>query len=149
VLSYLDAAKKYIPALARKTDAVVVLGELPSAAIDTLVKLLPEIDLVISTGAVKAGETLQSTGKKTRVVGSGSSGYVGHNVVLNFGAAGRDSIAISASSESLTDVYDEPGTWKERLDAFNAQGSAASASPQPKSNALPTTTMSAQTHKSN
>jgi 2',3'-cyclic-nucleotide 2'-phosphodiesterase (5'-nucleotidase family) len=121
VLPYLDAAKKYIPALARKTDAIVVLGELPSAAIDTLVKLLPEIDFVISTGAVKAGETMQPTGKKTRVVGTGSSGYTGHHVVLDFDGASRDSIPIAASLDQLTDAYDEPGVWKDRVTAFDAQ----------------------------
>jgi 2',3'-cyclic-nucleotide 2'-phosphodiesterase (5'-nucleotidase family) len=120
VLPYMDAAKKYIPSLARKVDAVVLLAELPSQAIDTLVKVLPEIDLVITTGAAKAGESVQTSGKKTRVVGTGSSGYAGHYVMLDFDVAGKDSIGITTSLDQLTDTYEEKGAWLDKVTAFNA-----------------------------
>jgi len=124
LLPYMDAAAKYLPTLIRKTDAVVVLGELSSGQIDTLVKAYPQIALVISTGAVRNGETVAMSGK-TRVLGTGSSGYSGHWAKLEFNPAWHDSIGFSQYQDQLTDTYDEKGPWADKLAAFNA------ASPSP------------------
>lgn len=131
----LEAAKKYLPALIRKTDAVVVLCELGSGAIDTLVKQFPEIDVVISTGALRQGESPMVIGK-THVVGTGTSGYNGHYVTLEFNPAWTDSLGFAQFQDPLTDVYEETGQWADKLAAFNAQP------PQPSAPAKPATSTS-------
>jgi 2',3'-cyclic-nucleotide 2'-phosphodiesterase (5'-nucleotidase family) len=128
---HLQAAKKYIPALARKVDAVVLICELPSAALDTLLKVVPDIDLVISTGALRSGETPTMVGK-TRIVGSGSSGYTGHYAMLEFNPSWGDSIGFRQYQDALSDTYDEKGEWADRQAAFNA---APPPSPNPASTA--------------
>jgi hypothetical protein len=97
----------------------VVLAELSSGQIDTLAKAFPQIDLVISTGALKTGETLTTSGK-TRVIGTGSSGYSGHFVTMEMNPSWGDSIAYVPFQDQLTDAYDERGPWADRLAAFNA-----------------------------
>jgi 2',3'-cyclic-nucleotide 2'-phosphodiesterase (5'-nucleotidase family) len=128
VTPYMEAAAKYLPSLIRKTDAVVVLGELSSGQIDTLVKAYPDIALVISTGALRNGETPLTIGK-TRVIGPGSSGYSGHWAMLEFNAGGKDSIGFSQYQDQLTDTYDEKGVWADKLAAFNAAPSAPPVKP--------------------
>lgn len=132
IIPHLDAAKKYLPALIRKTDAVVVLCGLSSAQIDTLVQQFPEIDFIISIGAMRQGETVQQIGK-TRVVGTGTSGYNGHWAMLDFSAAKSDSLGFSSFQEPLSDAYEETGTWANKLAAFNA-----APPPPPPAKAAPT-----------
>ncbi len=131
IIPHLDAAKKYLPSLIRKTDAVVVLCGLTSAQIDTLVQLYPQIALVISSGALRQGENVQQIGK-TRVVGTGTSGYNGHWAMLDFNPANGDSVGFTSFNEPLTDSYEETGTWADKLAAFNA------APPPPPAKAAPT-----------
>ena len=116
VMPYMEAAKKYLPSLHKKVDAIVILAELPSGAIDTLSKAYPEIDLVISTGALRTGEAL-SVVNKTRVLGTGSSGYSGHSVTMSFAG---DSIAFNPYQDQLTETYEERSAWSDKLAAFNA-----------------------------
>jgi len=119
VTPYMDAAKKYLPSLLGKTDAVVVLGELSSGQIDTLCRAYPQIAMVISTGAVRTGETPSLSGK-THVLGTGSSGYAGHYATLEFNPAWHDSLGFTQYQDQLTDAYDEKGEWSDKLAAFNA-----------------------------
>jgi 2',3'-cyclic-nucleotide 2'-phosphodiesterase (5'-nucleotidase family) len=126
VMPYMDAAKKYLPGLISKTDAVVVLAELGSGAIDTLVKEFPDIALIISTGALRSGESPTTIGK-TRVVGTGSSGYTGHYAMLDFNPGKADSIGFTAFQDQLTATYEEKGVWEDRLTAFSAQPASAPA----------------------
>jgi len=156
VTPYLEAAGRYLPSLIRKTDAVVVLGELGSGQIDTLVKAFPDIALVISTGAIRNGEQPMTIGK-TRVLGTGSSGYNGHWASIEFDPARRDSLGFSQYQDALTDTYDEKGPWADKLASFNATSSPSlnpattpastasspvSSSPTPTKNSLPVTTSS-------
>jgi 2',3'-cyclic-nucleotide 2'-phosphodiesterase (5'-nucleotidase family) len=127
VTPYMDAAKKYLPSLLGKTDAVVVLGELSSGQIDTLCKAYPQIALVISTGAVRNGETPAVSGK-THVIGTGSSGYSGHYAMLEFNPAFHDTVGFSQYQDQLTETYDEKGTWADKLAAFNATSNPPSPS---------------------
>ncbi|MDD5087669.1 MAG: hypothetical protein PHI18_02570, partial [bacterium] len=76
VLPAVDAARQYVPALARKTDAVLVLADLPTATIDALLAAVPDVDFVISSGALRGGEQPVKIGR-TQVGGTGSSGYSG------------------------------------------------------------------------
>ena len=119
ITPHLDAAKKYLPSLERKTDAVVVLCGLTSSQIDTLVQQFPGIDLIISSGALRQGETAYLVGK-THVVGTGTSGYNGHWAMLDFNPATKDSVGFTAFMDPLTDGYEESGQWADRLAAFNA-----------------------------
>ena len=124
---HLQAAKKYIPALAPKVDAVVLICELPSAALDTLLKVVPDIDLVITTGNVRSGESPSNIGK-THILGTGSSGYNGHYAMLEFNPSWGDSIGFRPYQDALSDTYDEKGEWADRQAAFNA---APPPSPKP------------------
>lgn len=126
----MDAVNKYLPELMRKSDAVLVLCELPTDDIDTLVAKYPDIDLIISTGALRTGETTQTVGKKTRLLGTGSSGYNGHYALLEFQPAWGDSIAFTDFKDALLETYDVPGTWSERLAAF--EGKTAPVTPAQK-----------------
>ncbi len=126
---YFEAAKKYIPMLRRKTDAVVLLCELPTAAIDSLVSAMPNaIDLVISTGSLRSGETPVQNGR-THIVGPGSSGYSGHYAMLEFNPAWKDSVGFSNMTDYLTETYEEKSEWTDRLAAFNASPGTPGATP--------------------
>jgi 2',3'-cyclic-nucleotide 2'-phosphodiesterase (5'-nucleotidase family) len=132
VMPYMDAAKKYVPSLAGKVDAIVLLAELPTGALDTLCKAYPQISLVISTGALRSGETLTTIGK-TRVIGTGSSGYSGHFITMAFNG---DSISYTPYQDQLTDSYDEKGTWADKLAAFNASPPPNKPNPTPASTSV-------------
>jgi 2',3'-cyclic-nucleotide 2'-phosphodiesterase (5'-nucleotidase family) len=119
IMPYMDAAKKYLPDIERKVDAVVVLAELSSGQIDTLIRAYPAIDLVISTGALRTGETISTIGR-TRILGTGSSGYNGHYVMMDFNPAWGDSIAYVPFQDQLTESYEEKSVWSDKLTAFNA-----------------------------
>jgi 2',3'-cyclic-nucleotide 2'-phosphodiesterase (5'-nucleotidase family) len=140
VTPYMDAAKKYLPSLLKKTDAVVVLGELTSGQIDTLVKAYPDIDVVISTGAVKTGEAPYVVGK-THVLGTGSSGYSGHYAMLEFNPSRSDSVGFTQYQDQLTETYEEKGLWADKIAAFSAMPAAPAQplkTPNPALNTLPT-----------
>ena len=140
IMPHREAAKKYIPSLARKVDAVVLLCELSSAQLDTLLKLVPDVDLVLSTGGIKSGENVSLIGR-TRVLGTGSSGYNGHYAMLEFNPAWKDSVGFSSYQEPLTDAYDEQGVWSDKLAAFNAAPPPqAKPAPQTKTSVKPTQT---------
>ena len=124
VIPALEAAQKFIPALARKVDAVVLLSDLPSTTLDTILKRLPEIDVVISAGALRTGETAALI-EKSQVMGTGSSGYAGHSVTLEFNPAWKDSIGFAQFQDQLTDIYDEQGLWADRQAAFEAKPAVA------------------------
>jgi 2',3'-cyclic-nucleotide 2'-phosphodiesterase (5'-nucleotidase family) len=139
VAPYIEAAKKYIPSLARSNDAVILLAELSSQAIDSLLKVVPEIDLIISSGALRSGETSTTVGK-TRIMGPGSSGYNGHYTMLEFNPSWKDSVAFVDASISLDDTYDETGKWADRLAAFQASPQAGTLASPPKPASLSPTT---------
>jgi 2',3'-cyclic-nucleotide 2'-phosphodiesterase (5'-nucleotidase family) len=132
VTPMMDAAKKYLPSLIRKTDAVVVLGELTSGQIDTLCKAYPQIAVVISVGAVKTGE-LPSMSGKTRVLGTGSQGSNGHYATLEFNPVWKDSVGFVQFQDPLSDTYEEKGLWADKVTAFNAMP----VTPQPVKTASP------------
>ncbi|MCB9391367.1 MAG: hypothetical protein H6506_01810 [Calditrichaeota bacterium] len=113
-----DAAKQYLPELFRKTDAVVLLCELPTDDIDSLVADFPDLDMVISTGALRTGETATVLGKKTHVLGTGSSGYNGHYATLEFQPSWGDSVGFADFKDALLEAYDVPGEWADRLASF-------------------------------
>ncbi len=114
-----EAIKKHVNVLKKKADVVVLLCELPSAALDTLCLQIPGIDFVISTGALKSGEMAYTVGK-TQIVGTGSSGYTGHSTTFVLNPAWGDSVGVTHFNDQLTDAYDQPGMWTDRLAAFNA-----------------------------
>lgn len=117
---YFEAARKYVAMLRKKTDAVVLLCELPTAAIDSLVNSMPNaIDLVISTGALRSGEAPSQNGR-THIVSPGSSGYSGHYAMLEFNPAWKDSVGFANTTDYLTDTYEEQGEWTDKLAAFNS-----------------------------
>jgi 2',3'-cyclic-nucleotide 2'-phosphodiesterase (5'-nucleotidase family) len=115
-----EAAAKYLPGLIKKTDAVVLLCELPSDDLDSLVKTYPDIDVIISTGALRSGETMTMIGK-TRVFGTGSSGYNGHYAMLEFNPTWQDSIAVADFKDPLADSYEQAGQWADRLATFEGK----------------------------
>lgn len=116
--SYMDAVKKYVPLLNRKADVVVLLCELPSTALDTMLVAFPDIDLVVSSGALKTGEQPTKVGK-TQIVGTGSSGYSGHYCMIELNPQWKDSVAFTNFTDFLTDTYEEKGPWADRLLAFS------------------------------
>jgi 2',3'-cyclic-nucleotide 2'-phosphodiesterase (5'-nucleotidase family) len=128
---FLETANKYLPVLERKCDAVMVLAELPTADVDALVEAHPEIDLIISTGALRTGEQLSDVGK-TKVVGTGSSGYNGHWISMEFDPAWGDSVAYDSFRDQLTDKYEEEGEWSERLADFEGKRKAEAKKSSPR-----------------
>ncbi|MDD5087670.1 MAG: hypothetical protein PHI18_02575 [bacterium] len=120
VIPAYEAVQKYVPALSRKVDAVVLLSDLPSTTLDTILAKIPEIDVVISAGALRTGENAARV-VNSQVVGTGSSGYAGHYATLEFNPAWGDSIGFTNFLDQLTDIYDEQGLWAERQAAFEAK----------------------------
>ena len=126
---YFEAAKKYVPMLRKKADAVVLICELPTAAIDSVVKSMPDmIDLVISTGALRSGETPTQIGN-THVVGPGSSGYNGHYAMLEFKPEWKDSVGFVNWTDPLADSYEETSEWTQKLAQFNTTPAPTSSLP--------------------
>lgn len=117
VSSTREAADRYLPMLKNKVNAIIVLCELPTDDIDSLVKAHPYIDLVISSGALRSGETTTMIGS-TRVTGVGSSGYNGHWAKFEFNPAWGDSFAYADYKDALIDTYELPGEWTDKLAAF-------------------------------
>lgn len=115
---YMDAVKKYVPMLNKKADVVVLLCELPSTALDSMLVQYPDVDVVISSGALKTGEQPTRIGK-TQILGTGSSGYSGHYATVELNPAWKDSVAFASFNDFLTDSYEERGSWADRLQAFN------------------------------
>lgn len=128
---FIETAAKYIPTLKRKCDAIVVLAELPTADVEALVEAQPDIDLIISTGALRTGEQISDIGK-TKVIGTGSSGYNGHWISMEFDPAWGDSVAYDTFRDQLTDQYDEEGEWAQKLAAFEGKAKDVSHTPEPK-----------------
>ena len=120
VSNTMDAAKKYLPELKNKADAIVLLCELPTADLETLLAEYPFVDFAISTGALRTGESATLMGT-TRVVGSGSSGYNGHWAMFEMNPAWGDSMAYSDYRDQLTDTYDVPGELTDKLAAFEVE----------------------------
>ncbi|MBU0692186.1 hypothetical protein KKC97_12955 [bacterium] len=128
---FMATAAKYMPTLQRKCNAIVILAELPTADVEALVEAYPEIDLIISTGALRTGEQISDIGK-TKVIGTGSSGYNGHWLSMEFDPAWGDSIAFDTFRDQLTDQYDEKGEWSDRLAAFEGKSKAQAKAEAPK-----------------
>jgi hypothetical protein len=76
--------------------------------------------VIISTGALRSGETMTMSGK-TRVFGTGSSGYNGHYAMLEFNPSWRDSIAVADFKDPLADSYEQTGQWADRLATFEGK----------------------------
>lgn len=124
VTSTRAAADRYLNELKGKVNAIVLLCELPSDDLDSLLAAHPEVDFAISTGALRTGETTTFV-NKTRVTSPGSSGYNGHYATIEFNPAWGDSIGFSDFKDALTDTYEQPGPWQDRLAAFEeANGTA-------------------------
>ncbi len=117
VTSTREAAERYLNELKSKVNAIVLLCELPSDDLDSLLAKYPEVDFAISTGALRTGETTTFV-NKTRVTSPGSSGYNGHYATLEFNPAWGDSVGFSDFKDALTDTYEQPGPWLDRLAAF-------------------------------
>ncbi|MCB9367400.1 MAG: hypothetical protein H6506_01805 [Calditrichaeota bacterium] len=120
VTSTFEAADRFIPEVAKKSNAIVLLCELSTDDLDSLIKVHPEIDLVVSTGALRSGETSTMFGK-TRVLGTGSSGYNGHYAMLEFNPAWGDSTAFSDYKDALTDSYESESELNKDLLAFEVR----------------------------
>jgi 2',3'-cyclic-nucleotide 2'-phosphodiesterase (5'-nucleotidase family) len=136
--SYYEAVQKYVPLLAKKADVVVLLCELPSAALDTMLPKFPQINLVVSSGALRSGEQPTKVGN-AQVVGTGSSGYSGSSCTLELNPAWPDSVGFASFTDMLTEAYDTPGVWADRLAAFNSQTGTpppVSQTPQPSSTSM-------------
>lgn len=120
VIPAFEAIQKYVPGLTRKVDAIVLLSDLPSTTLDTILQKVPGVDVVISAGALRTGETAARI-ENAQVLGTGSSGYNGHYATLEFNPAWGDSIGFTQYQNQLTDVYDEQGLWADRQAAFTAK----------------------------
>jgi 2',3'-cyclic-nucleotide 2'-phosphodiesterase (5'-nucleotidase family) len=105
VLPQMEVAKVLVPKLDAKTDAVVLLCDLSTKEIDTLLQVVPQIAAVISTGPLVPGT------QATRIRGAwcaptGSSGHEGTALTLEFNPAWGDSIGESFVDVQLTGDYD-------------------------------------------
>lgn len=117
VTPYGDALKKSLSALTRKTDSIVLLCDLSSTVLDSILPLFPDIDLVISSGSLRTGEQATKVGH-AQVVGTGSSGYNGCCCTMEFNPTWSDSIAFTHYMDALTEAYDTQGLWADRIAQF-------------------------------
>lgn len=117
VSSTREAADRYLAELKGNVNSIILLCELPSDDLDSLLANHPEVDLVISTGAMRSGETATMV-HGSRVVSPGSSGYNGHYAMLEYNPAWGDSIGYSDYKDALIDTYEQPGPWLDKLTAF-------------------------------
>jgi 2',3'-cyclic-nucleotide 2'-phosphodiesterase (5'-nucleotidase family) len=128
LLPYLDVARTLIPKLDRKVDAIVVLCDFRNEAIDTLVQVAPQIDVVLTNGIVRPGSRVTYSGKAL-VAPTGSSGQNGTALVLEFNPAMGDSLGYHFINEELTDDYEGENVISPMVAEWKSQASPAKKAP--------------------
>ncbi|MBU1937741.1 hypothetical protein KKG05_10120 [bacterium] len=118
LLPYLDVAKSMVPKLKRKVDAVVLLCDLDLQDIDTLLKVAPQIDIVITRGPLRPRSEVTRFGK-TLIVPTGTSGHNGTALTLEFNPSWGDSIGYDFVDTQLTDDYEGENSVSPFLTAYS------------------------------
>jgi hypothetical protein len=77
------ACGKLIKKVAKQCDHLTVTGEFTKPEVDSLVRVFPEIKLVLTSSTDNAGMAIP-VGKSAVVIGSGTRGYTGNYVDWNF-----------------------------------------------------------------
>ena len=117
LLPYLEVAKSVIPKLKRKVDAVVLLCDFNRQDIDTLLQVVPQIDVVITRGPLRPRSEVSLMGK-TLVVPTGTSGHNGTALTLEFNPSWGDSLGYDFVDVQLTDDYKGENSISPLLAAF-------------------------------
>jgi 2',3'-cyclic-nucleotide 2'-phosphodiesterase (5'-nucleotidase family) len=148
VLPHLDVAKTLVPKLDAKTDAVILLCDLTSKEIDTLLQVVPRIAAVISTGPIVPG-TQATRIREAWCVPCGSSGQQGTALTLEFNPAWGDSIGQSFEDVQLTSDYDGTNDITQLVEqseqaASASPGGVKPAVPRPMPGAMPGGSLSPQ-----
>ena len=105
LLPSIEVAKSVIPKLKRKVDAVILLCDFIKPEIDTLLKVVPQIDVIITKGSLRPRSQVTLVGK-TLLVPTGSSGHNGTALTLEFNPAWGDSLGYDFVDVPLTAEYD-------------------------------------------
>jgi 2',3'-cyclic-nucleotide 2'-phosphodiesterase (5'-nucleotidase family) len=124
LLPYLDVARTLIPKLDRKVDAVVLLCDFRNAPIDTLLKVTPQIDVILTTGILRPASRVIYSGN-TLLVATGSSGQNGTALLLEFDPAMGDSLGHDFVNEQLTDEYEGENVVSPLVDEWLSQSTSA------------------------
>jgi len=135
ILPYLEVMQSLIPRLDAKTDAIVLLCDLGTKEIDSLLQIVPQIDVVISTGPlVPASQVTRVRG--ALCVPTGSSGQYGTAITVEFNPAWGDSLGYTFTNVELADEYEAENevssliaSWKQSSSA--GKGAIKPATPQP------------------
>jgi len=105
LLPCLEVARSIVPKLKRKVDAVILLCDFKRPDIDTLLQVVPQIDVVITKGHIRPRSKVSLEGK-TLLVPTGSSGHNGTALTLEFNPSWGDSIGYDFVDAQLTDEYE-------------------------------------------
>ena len=105
LLPCLEVARSVVPKLKRKVDAVVLLCDFKRPDIDTLLQVVPQIDVIITKGSLRPRSKVSLAGK-TLLVPTGSSGHNGTALTLEFNPSWGDSIGYDFVDVPLTNEYD-------------------------------------------
>jgi 2',3'-cyclic-nucleotide 2'-phosphodiesterase (5'-nucleotidase family) len=126
VMPQLDVARDLIPKLHRKVDAIILLCDFGNKEVDTLLKVVPQIDVIMTTGSVQPHDQVIRFGKTLLVPAIGASGQNGTALTLEFNPAWGDSLGYNLVNVELTEEY-EGENQVTQLVAASKQSSSAQA----------------------
>lgn len=106
VMPQVDVARDLIPKLHRKVDAIILLCDFGNKEVDTLLKVVPQIDVIMTTGSVQPSSQVTRYGKTLLVPPVGASGQNGTALTLEFNPAWGDSLGYNLVNVELTEEYE-------------------------------------------
>lgn len=122
----LDVARDLIPRLHQKVDAIILLCDFTNKEIDTLLQVVPQIEVILSTGSLEPHSQVTRSGKTLLVPTATSSGQNGTALTLEFNPAWGDSLGYSLVNVQLAEDFDGENKVSQLLAAWK-QTSAAQA----------------------
>jgi 2',3'-cyclic-nucleotide 2'-phosphodiesterase (5'-nucleotidase family) len=124
----MEAAKKWIPRMAKESDIVVVLTDMDYIAIDSLVTRYPQIDVVITSG-VNPFPIEKNRYHNSLVFRTYTSGYRGTLINIDFDKSTSDSLDYRFINPTLTSDFANDSTMMDLVKDCTAKVIAASGQP--------------------
>ena len=126
VMPQVDVARDLIPKLRRKVDAIILLCDFGNKEVDSLLKVVPQIEVIMTTGSVQPTSQDTRHGKTLLVPAIGASGQNGTALTLEFNPAWGDSVGYDLLNIELAEEY-EGENQVSQLVAASKQSSSAQA----------------------
>ena len=124
----MEAAKKWIPRVAKESDVVVVLTDMDYIAIDSLVARFPKIDIVVTSG-INPTPIEKNRYYNSLVFRTYTSGYRGTLINIDFDKSSGDSLNFRFVNPTLTSDFKDDSTMLSLVNDCTAKVTAVSGKP--------------------